>query len=444
MNILSLIRSDASGFAVPVASQPFSGHFYLGYPVVDLDGARESHTMLGFGASFTDAACHVIDRLPDAAQAALLRDLFAPDGLNLSIGRLNVGSSDYATRVYSYNDVPGDVGMQHFSIDPDRRYLIPLLRRVKALRTDLFLFSSPWSPPGWMKLGGSMCGGYLKREYLPAFADYYVAYLKAYREAGVPIDALTLQNEADTDQGGRMPASILHPEYEMELIGRLLPPRLKAAGLDTRIWMYDHNYSGWRRVLAMLDDPEVRRHTDAVAFHPYDGVPGMTRPIRAKYPDLPFHLTEKGPNLRKDSAESSLLWWSRTITGALNAGCGSFVGWNYALDENGCPNVGPYDCAGLVEIHSRTGAVTPSIQYQAFRHFAPFIPRGARLLDAPREGIFPERLDCVICRRPDGRHVVVAGNPDGGHASLQIKLDGQYLRLLLPRESLTTLLCGLP
>jgi glucosylceramidase len=225
----------------------------------------------------------------------------------------------------------------------------------------------------------------------------------------------------------------------MELVGHLMPPRLKAAGLNTKMWLYDHNYQGWKRVLYMLSDPEVAANLGAVAWHPYDGFPEMMNPIREQFPNLPFHLTEKGPNYRKGSPESHLLWWSRTITKAINNGCSSFVGWNYTLDENGSPNLGNFKCAGLVEIHSRTGEITPSIQYHAFKHYAPYIQRGAEVLKCPVNFPVEPMVDCLLVRNPDGSVVAVVGNGADKFSSIQFKYKGKYLKIYLPEQTMTTI-----
>ena len=433
-----VLKSDPSGFCYEAENQPFSGSFYYNSPCFDLDRAEPSHKILGFGASLTDASCYLIHRLPKAEREKLLHEFFAPDGLALSVARLNVGSSDYATCAYSYDDGPEDMKLERFSIGHDRQWIIPTVKAALKINPELRLLASPWSPPGWMKTTDSLCGGWMRAKYLPVFADYLIKYLQAYREEGIEIHALTMQNEPNTDQNGRMPQSLLHPDFEMELVGQLMPPRLKAAGLNTAVWLYDHNYSGWKRVLYELSDPEVRKNIEAVAFHPYAGTPDMLGPLREAYPEIRFQLTEKGPNLRKDSAESSILWWCRTINGALNHGCESFFGWNFALTENGTPNVGYYDCAGLVEIHSRTGAITPSVQYHAFRHYAPFIRRGAEVLRAPLNLPLEDGVDCLLIRNPDGSVVTVAGNAGPAMRSVQIKYRGQYLKLSLSAGSMLT------
>ena len=178
MERLIMLRSDEERFACEMENQPFSPNIYYDSPCVDVDQAKVSHKILGFGAAFTDAACYMFQKLPAEKRKALFQDLFSPDGLNLNIGRLNIGASDYSTKVYSYHDEE-DPELKSFSIDYDRQWIIPMVKEAKTVRPDLYLFSSPWSPPGWMKTGKSMCGGYMRAKYLPVFADYMVKYLQA-------------------------------------------------------------------------------------------------------------------------------------------------------------------------------------------------------------------------------------------------------------------------
>lgn len=110
--------------------------------------------------------------MPCEKRRAYLRDIFTKEGLGLSVGRIPVGSSDYSAELYSYDDVPGDIELKHFSIDRDREYIIPMIREVLVVNPDIFLFASPWSPPGWMKNGGSMCGGSMREEFIECYADY--------------------------------------------------------------------------------------------------------------------------------------------------------------------------------------------------------------------------------------------------------------------------------
>src|SRR5260370_9566160 len=176
---------------------------------IQLDPSVRSQKILGFGAAFTDASCYWFGKLNAQERQALLSEFFGPAGLRLSVCRTCIGSSDYSTSAYSFDDSPEpDPDLKKFSIEHDRGYILPTLRAARGVNPDLYLFSSPWSPPGCMKAGRSMLSGSLRKEYFASHAEHFVKFLEGYSAEGVKINAVTVQNEVDTDQNGKMPAAL--------------------------------------------------------------------------------------------------------------------------------------------------------------------------------------------------------------------------------------------
>jgi len=132
--------------------------------------ANKFQDILGFGGCFSDAACYVINQLRTPAREELLHEMFHPSEMGLSVHRTCIGSADSAAMLYSYDEGDPDPELKRFSIDHDREYILPLLRRVREINPDTFYFSSPWSPPGWMKWNKSMLGGSMSRQYLASYA----------------------------------------------------------------------------------------------------------------------------------------------------------------------------------------------------------------------------------------------------------------------------------
>ena len=420
-------------------------------PIVDLDAAKESHPYLGLGGSFAEASCDLLMKLDPEQRRAILRDLFTPEGLGLSMGRLHVGSSDYSTSLRTYDDGAEDPKLERFSIDGDRARIIPVVKEALAICPDLYLYSSTWTPPGWMKTNGGLNGGWMLSRWLEAYADYYVKYLLAYREAGIPIRALTIQNEPQCGRPGS-PTCLWHPEQEMKVVGELLPPRLKSAGLDVKIWLWDHNYDGFKTVLDELKDERVLKAIDAVAWHPYCGDPAMLERVRKVHPNLRFQQTEIGPNI-DPKAGRTLIWWCDTVFGAFNHGCSSFNNWCLVLDPNGYPNTSEgLGCAGLIALDPKTGAVEPSLQYRVFKHIGPFVKRGGSVLSTSftTEGYYPDAkmLRAVAFRNPDGTDVVVVGvglAADGNplrRRQFQFRKNGRCHSISLPCNTVTTFVIG--
>jgi len=402
---------------------------------ITLNPKKRFQKILGFGAAFTDASCFLFSQLASDARERLLHELFHPSELGLNVCRTCIGSSDYSTEVFSFDEGEPDPDLKRFSIEHDRAYVLPTLREARKINPDLFLFSSPWSPPGWMKPNGSMLGGSMRKRHFASYAQYFVKFLKAYAGEGVPIQAITSQNEVDTDQDGRMPACLWGQEYEIEFVKAHLGPALKASGLPTKIWLLDHNYNLWGRVICSLDDPDVRKFCNAIAWHGYVGTADMMSKARDAHPDAEMYWTEGGPDYTSPTYATEWGVWGKTFTEALRNWCQSATGWNLVLDEQGRPNIGPFSCGGLVTVHSKTKEITRSGQYWAFAHFARAIRRNAERFES--EGTVA-KLDHVACENPDGKRVLIVTN--GGPArSLTLRQGDMATELALEGDSLATL-----
>lgn len=403
---------------------------------IALRSVQGSDPVLGFGAAFTDAACYVLSRLPEIERDALLRELFHPDEMALSVCRLCIGSSDYATRVYSYDEGNPDPELLQFSIAHDREYILPIIRRARQINPSLFLLASPWSPPAWMKDNNSMLGGTLRRRYLGAYGNYLVKFLQAFQAEGVEINAITPQNEVDTDQDSRMPACLLPQEIEVEFVGQHLGPAIEKAGLKTKIWLIDHNYNLWGRAICELDDDNVRRYTKSVAWHGYLGQPEWVQRVLAAHPDVEMFWTEGGPAI--NDASYSINWpkWSSTFSRILRNRLRCIIGWNLALDEMGKPNVGPFSCGGLVTVHSQTREIVRSGQYWAFAHYSRALQRGARVIESDGD---IKNVEHIAALNPDGSYVVVLTNTGVGASTVWLRKETNAIEVPLPGDSIATL-----
>ncbi len=403
-------------------------------PRIILTPSKKFQTVLGFGAAFTDAACYMFNQLTDPAREQLFHEMFHPSAMGLNVCRTCMGASDYSTRVYSYDEGDPDPDLSRFSIDHDRKYILPILLQARKQNPELFLFSSPWSPPGWMKSGGSMLGGAMRRRYLPVYSQYFLKFLQAYAAEGVPIQAVTPQNEVDTDQDGRMPACIWAQEYEIEFV-KLLGPLLRQNSLATKIWILDHNYNLWGRATCELDDPELREYCKDVAWHGYVGTPEAMSKVHDAYPEVAMHWTEGGPDYTKPDYLTDWTNWGQIFTAALRNWCESITAWNLALDEMGRPNIGPFPCGGVVTIHSQTKEIMRSGQYWALAQFSRFIRRGAYRFDSQST---LQDLDHVAVKNPNGQQVLVVSN-SAADRTVTLQMSGMLADVNLKKDSVTTL-----
>ena len=400
------------------------------------DDAQQFQEILGFGAAFTDASCYLLNKLPADRRASLLSEFFSPSGLRFSVCRTCVGASDYATSAYSYDESKTpDPELKSFSIDHDRAYILPILRAARAANPELFLFATPWSPPGWMKSGDSLLGGSMRKKYFGPYADYFVRFLQEYQKENVKIEAVTIQNEVDTDQDGRMPAALWGQEYEIDFVKSHLAPALQHAGLDTKIWILDHNYNLWGRAMDELGDPAVNAAVDGVAWHGYYGNPEAMTRVHQAYPAKHSYWTEGGPEVTDPAYATDWVKWSKSFTAILANWARCLVSWNLVLDENGNPNIGPFKCGGLLTVHSQTGEISRSGQYWAFAHFSKHLQRGARVIAS--SGDVPS-LNHIAFKNPDGTFVLVLTNA-GEARQVACELGHQTFTVNAPADSIVTI-----
>ncbi len=418
--------------ASPVVWRPASGP--AGSDSVLLDPGKKFQPILGFGAAFTDAACYMFNQLSSEARDDLFHRLFHPSEMGLNVCRTCIGSSDYSTKVYSYDDGEPDPELKRFSIEHDRAYILPMLLAARKANPDLFLFSSPWSPPGWMKANGSMLGGSMRRKYMPSYANYFLKFLQSYESEGVPVQAVTIQNEVDTDQDGRMPACIWPQEYEADFVRQNLGPLLERNGVKTSIWLIDHNYNLWGRAIAELETPDVRKYANAIAWHGYLGQPEWIDRVHAYFPDVAMHWTEGGPDYTDPNYGKDWAQWSQTFTGSLRNWCRSITGWNFALDEQGRPNIGPFSCGGMVTINSQTRALSYSGQFWALAHYSRFIRRGAFRFDSQSGA---QGLSHAALENPDGQRILVLTN-GGAARTCDLRVGDMAATIPLPSNSVIT------
>jgi glucosylceramidase len=374
-------------------------------PHITILPEHERQPILGFGGALTGSSCKVFDRMPAKERAGIMLELFHPQQMNLSVCRTSIGSSDYHPELYSYCDVPDP---RKFSVDRDRAYVLPTLKLALKINPSMYLFSSPWSPPGWMKPNGTMLGGTMNNTHFDAYAQYFVRFLEAYANEGIPIQAVTVQNEVEADQGGRMPACTWTRQLESEFVAHHLGPALMMSDYsDTAIWMMDHNFDMEQRAIDTLSDKAVRRYCNAIAWHGYGGSAEGVGRVHAAVPNAEHHFTEFNTFIDAPDYLTNWTYWGTQIGEAMRNWCRDYVMWNVALDEHGKPNIGPFTCGGIVTIDSQTHAVTRSGGYWGLTHYSRFIRRGAHCIESSGS---VAGLTHVAFANPDGTKVLVLSN----------------------------------
>lgn len=437
-----LTRGDQS--ALLARSEP--GRFGSGVPLtlnIDVDASRRYQSMVGFGASITDATAWLMNRRMSATQrAALLQELFARgDGsVGFELTRLTIGASDFSLAHYSYDDMPpgqSDPTLARFSIDPMRVDVLPVLKQALAVNPSLRVMASPWSAPGWMKTTDSLIKGALKPEHYDTFARYLVRYIDALAAEGVTLYALTLQNEPHFEPGD-YPGMRVDSTARAVVIGQHLGPTLASRGLNTQLIEWDHNWDDPGAPLAMLADATARRYVAGVGWHCYAGEPSAQGTVHDAYPDKDTWFTECSGGEWKPQWSETLPWMARNIViGSTRNWARGVQMWNLALDENHGPHLGGCpDCRGVVTINSTTGVVTRNLEYYALAHASKFVRQGAERIESSAS---VDGIDNVAFRNvDDGSLVLVLCNSNASDRRLSVRQGGRTLEVALPRQSLAT------
>lgn len=400
---------------------------------IRVDAGSTGQRFTGAGASVTEASAHLIRQLPRAEQDALMESLFSKrNGIGLNYLRQPLGSTDFDAdgTPSTYEDTRGS-----FSIARDLPEVMPVLRQAVALNPAIRFMGSPWSPPAWMKTGGSLNGGGLKPEHHQDYADYLVKAVRAYQAQGITLTDLTVQNEplfATSYPSTSMTAA------EQAAFLRVLDRTLTAAGLPTNVLAYDHNWDRPDYPLAVLDATRDIDRVIGAAFHCYGGTPEAQEQIRRAGKRVFFTEcsgTDSDPPSR--TFADTLRWHAENlVVRNVRSGGETVVTWNLALDGNGGPHQGHCGtrCNGVVEIEG--GRVTRGAEYYVLGHVTRFVEPGAVRIGSTTEGAGGVRN--VVWRNPDGSRVAYVVNTADSARTFSITDAGRSLSHTLPAGAVAT------
>jgi glucosylceramidase len=429
-------------------------------PLVTVDDSQRFQTIDGFGASLTDSAAWLFaKKLTPARTDAAFKTLFSrKGGIALSFLRQPIGSSDLAVTFYSYDDLcpqaakacttpagAADPSLEHYSLAHDQEYILPLLKKALALNPDIKVMLTPWSAPGWMKTSGTMLGSgadgkeaaSLRPEFYPAFAGYLVKTVQGYQAAGVPVYALSMQNEPLYAPPTYSGMQVLATE-QAAFFGNALGPALAAAHLTTKVMAYDHNWDRPDYPETVLKDPKAAALVAGTAWHHYAGDPAVMTKVHDEFPQKDEWVTEssggtwqKGNIFAEEAAELIAVTrnWSK-----------SYVLWALATDQNHGPVVGGCDtCRGLVTIdlaNPERPVVKPELDYYVLGHASKFVLPGAvRIASDEPAGT---KLKDVAFRNPDGTVVLYTLNAGTAGQDLRIGFHGKTVSTTIPGGSVAT------
>lgn len=406
---------------------------------------QKHQTIKGFGGCFNERGWEALEHVDPDRRSEVMDQLFEEeDGCGLTFCRMPIGASDYAMDWYSLNETDGDTAMEHFSIERDRRYLIPYIRAAMQRQPDLSLFASPWSPPTWMKTFKAYNYGHLRSEpeILEAYALYFQKFVEAYADEGINIEQIHVQNEPYSDQ--KFPSCVMPAGQMRDFIRDYLGPRFEREGVDCEIWAgtlekgmlhgwdmkEEHSYAQTAHLI--LKDPEARRYISGMGFQ-WDGK-GLIQRVHQAWPDLPLIQTENecgdGENTWAYALYVFDLIWHYMHNGAC-----AYTYWNMVLREGGEStwgwNQNSMICVG------EDGEVACNPEFYVMKHLSQNARPGARRVGL--EGSWSSLA--MGFENPDGTRTILVANPYKTEESLRLDCGGEVKECKLPARSVNSVCC---
>ncbi|MGZ4957344.1 MAG: glycoside hydrolase family 30 protein [Methylobacter sp.] len=407
------------------------------FPVLTVDAEQKYQVMEGFGFSLTGGSAMLISRLPAADRNALLRELFLPDGdgIGISFLRLSIGASDLSERCYSYDDRPdgqSDPKLAHFDIEAGDLEVIPLLRKILAINPEIKIMATAWSAPPWMKTNRSFVGGKLRPDCYAVYAAYLIKYLKAMRDRGIIVHAITPQNEPLNQKNE--PSMIMEASEQAEFIKDHLGPALLAAGLAAvELFCWDHNCDVPEYPLEVFADAEARRYLTGSAWHLYGGDISALSEVHQLYPEMKLYFTEQW--VGSDGQFGGDLMWhvKNVLIGSIRNWSRVVFEWNLASDPFCCPHTpdGEARCVGALTIGEE---VARNVAYYVIAHASKFIRPGSVRIYSDQQASLPN----VAFLTPAGDIVLIVLNGGAESRSFTIQFQGKNAPATLPAGAVGT------
>lgn len=353
---------------------------------ITIDNTTRYQSMEGFGPAITGSAAYNLLKMNASERDRLLREAFHPtEGLGYNYVRISIGCSDFSLREYTWCD---QEGLEFFAVHPDdSQYLFPVLREILAINPDVKIIAAPWTAPLWMKIDrysnkpyDKWAGGKLNPDYYDEYAQYLVMWVEEMELNGFKIESITPQNEPLHD--GNSASTYMSWEQQRNFIKNHLGPAFEAAGLDTKIWIYDHNFDVTDFVKNIYADKEASKYVEGSAWHAYGGSSSALAQIYKADPTKSIYFTEQSIGTWCPNFGDNLLWHIREVClGTINNYCRAVVLWNFMLDAERGPNRpgGCTTCYGFVDCDASYSYSTLTFRshWYAIGHMSKVVKRNA-------------------------------------------------------------------
>lgn len=406
----------------------------------------------GFGVCFNELGWVALLHLPSNDREHVLTEIFSPGvGTSFSLCRMPIGANDFSTDWYSYDEVDGDFNLEHFSLERDERAMLPYISAALAVRPDLRLWASPWSPPTWMKTnkhyagalpwpGSGVDNGITEEQvraegtdmfiqhdkYFDSYAEYFAKFIDGYRAAGINIEMVMPQNEFNSPQV--FPSCTWTPDGLARFIAKL-GPAMSRRGV--KVFLGTQERGNVEQIEHVLGDASAQQWISGVGLQ-WAGK-HAAHAVKRAHPDLTMYQTEQECGDGRNDWRYCRYTWT-LIRRFLEAGASGYTYWNLALESGGVSRWGwPQNSLVTVDTATRSYALTH--EYYLLKHVTHFLHDGARRLETFSWSGYENQLAFI---NPDGSIVVVIQNDLAQELPLTVAFGASAFATVLPADSFST------
>ena len=431
----------------------FSPKDNLAPTTITLNPAEQYQTMDGFGAAITGSTCYNLLLMKPADRHAFLTETFSDkDGFGFSYIRISIGCSDFSLSEYTCCDTKG---IENFALQSEEKdYILPILKEILAINPSIKVIAAPWTCPKWMKVKSltdrtpldSWTNGQLNPDYYQDYATYFVKWIQAFKAEGIDIYAVTPQNEPLNR--GNSASLYMEWEEQRDFVKTALGPQMKAAGLSTKIYAFDHNYnydnieSQKNYPGKIYEDAAASQYLVGAAYHNYGGNREELLNIHQVYPEKELLFTETSIgtwNSGRDLSKRLMEDMEEVALGTINNWCKGVIVWNLMLDNDRGPNRegGCQTCYGAVDINnSDYKTIIRNSHYYIIAHLSSVVKPGA--VRIATTGYTDNGITCSAFENTDGTYAFVLINNNEKSKKITVSDGQRHFAYDVPGKSVTS------
>ena len=434
---------------------------YIGFSTTDnmspstirINPGETFQTIDGFGAAITGSTAYNLMKMTPEDRAKFLKETFSPtEGYGMSYIRICIGCSDFSLSEYTCCDIKG---IENFALTAEEtEYVIPVLKEILAINPSIKILGSPWTAPKWMKVNNltelkpydSWTSGQLNPAYYQDYAEYFVKWIQAFKKEGIDIYAMTPQNEPLNR--GNSASMFMGWDEQRDFIKTALGPKFREAGINTKIYAFDHNYNydnlpeQQSYPTKIYADADASQYIAGAAYHNYGGNVEELNSIHKAYPDKELVFTEStagdwndGANLQKRLVNDM----EQITLGTVNRWSRGAIIWNLMLDAKRGPNR-PGGCTtgfGAVDISDDYKTIRRNSFYYIMAHMSTAVKPGAVRIGT--SGYSPAGLTYSAFRNPDNSYALVLSNSKSEDIKATVDDGNRHFPVTVPANGIVSL-----